>query len=269
MIRKIIHISIFALLLQVNVANAGASGSEELKSADSRNTADECFESFSRAMFKINHGLDKVIFEPVAKGYRALPVPIRKGTGNVVDNLRSLLTFSNNILQGDFNAAGNTAGRFLVNTTVGILGIFDPATGMGLKENGKEDFGQTMAVWGTSGGCYFVLPILGPTTVRDSIGLVGNVFLDPVYQITHNSEINGGIGNGKYSEHNYYYYRGTGAVDFRAKNIESWDSLEKNSIDLYASLKSLYLQNRNKKILNSKSAIETQDDSDWEEIETN
>ena len=119
-------------------------------------------------------------------------------------------------------------------------------------------------------GCYFVLPILGPTTARDAIGLVGNVFLDPVYQVTHNTEIdNGVVGNANYSEHNYYYYRGTGAVDFRAKNIESWDSLEKNSIDLYASLKSLYLQNRKQKILNSKSTIETQDDSDWEEIDSN
>ena len=91
-----------------------------------------------------------------------------------------------------------------------------------------------------------------------------------VYQITHNTEIsNGVIGNGNYSEHNYYYYRGTSAVDFRAKNIESFDSVEKNSIDLYASLKSLYLQDRNKKIRNSKSAVETQDDSDWEEIDTN
>jgi phospholipid-binding lipoprotein MlaA len=114
-----------------------------------------------------------------------------------------------------------------------------------------------------------VLPILGPTTIRDSIGLVGNVFLDPVYQITHNTEVNAGIGNQSYSEHNYYYYRGTGAVDFRAKNIESFDTLEETSIDLYASVKSLYLQNRNKMIMNSQSSIETQDDSDWEEIDTN
>ena len=77
------------------------------------------------------------------------------------------------------------------------------------------------------------------------------------------------MGNSNYSEHNYYFYRGTGAVDFRAKNIESFDSLEENSIDLYASVKSLYLQNRKQKILNSKSTIETQDDSDWEEIDTN
>ena len=115
-----------------------------------------------------------------------------------------------------------------------------------------------------------MLPVLGPTTVRDSVGLVGNVFLDPVYQITHNTEIdNGVVGNGNYSEHNYYYYRGTGAVDFRSKNIESFDSLEKNAIDLYATVKSLYLQERNKKIANSQSIVETQDASDWEEIDTN
>ena len=269
MIRKFVFISIFTLLLQTNMVTAGTTGSEELKGSGSQDTASECFEGFSRAMFKLNHGLDKVIFEPVAKGYRALPQPVRKGTGNVVDNLRSLLTFSNNILQGDFRKAGNTAGRFAINTTVGVLGIWDPATALGIEESGKEDFGQTMGVWGADSGCYFVLPILGPTTTRDAIGLVGNVFLDPIYQITHDTEIaNGIVGNGNYSEHNYYYYRSTGAVDFRAKNIESFESLEKNSIDLYASLKSLYLQDRAKKIKNSKSAIETQDDSDWEEIST-
>ena len=270
MIRKIIYISIVALLLQTNVANAGTTGSEELKKSGSTGTTTECFEGFSRAMFKFNHALDSVIFEPVAKGYRALPVPIRKGTGNVIDNLRSLLTLSNNLLQGDFRKAGNTAGRFAINTTVVVLGVWDPASALGLQEHGKEDFGQTMGVWGADSGCYFVLPVLGPTTTRDAVGLVGNIFLDPVYQITHNTEIsNGVVGNSNYSEHNYFYYRGTGAVDFRAKNIESFDSLEKNSIDLYASLKSLYLQDRNKKIKNSKSTVETQNDADWEEIDTN
>ena len=268
MIRKILYISLFSLLLQTSIGNAGSTGSEELKSA-TKTTANECFEDVSRAMFKFNHGLDKVLFKPIAKGYRALPVPVRKATGNVTDNLRSLLTLSNNLLQGEFRAAGNTAGRFAVNTTVGVLGIFDPASALGLEETGIEDFGQTLGVWGADPGCYFVLPVLGPTTARDAIGKVGNIFLDPVYQITHNTEINNGvIGNSTYSEHNYYYYRGTGAVDFRAKNIESFDSLEKNSIDLYASLKSLYLQNRSKKITNAESTTETQNDSDWEEIET-
>ena len=270
MLRKFIYISVFSLLLQTSSVIAGSTGSETLKKSVSQGTAEECFEGVSRVMFKFNHALDKAIFKPVAKGYRVLPAPIRKGTGNAVDNLRSLLTFSNHVLQGDFREAGTTAGRFAVNTTVGILGIFDPATKLGLKEQGKEDFGQTLGRWGVGSGCYFVLPILGPTTIRGVAGKVGNIFLDPVYQVTHNSEVdNGVVGNGNYSEHNYYYYRGTGAVDFRAKNIESWNSLEENSIDLYASLKSLYLQNRKQKIANSKSTVETQDDSDWEEIDTN
>ena len=269
MIRRLIYITIFTLLLQTTSVFAGTTGSEELSKSGSQDSANECFEGFSRAMFTFNHALDRIVFEPVAKGYRALPVPIRKGTGNVVDNLRSLLTFSNNILQGNFRGAGNTAARFGINTTAGILGVFDPATKLGFEDQGKEDFGQTLGVWGTESGCYFVLPILGPTTTRDAVGLVGNIFIDPVYQITHNTEIdNGVVGNSTYSEHNYYYYRGTGAVDFRAKNIESWDSLEENSIDLYASLKSLYLQNRKQKIANSTSTVETQDDSDWEEIDT-
>ena len=265
MIRKIIYVWILVFTLQTTTVLAGATGSEELKGNKNPSTADECFEGFSRAVFAFNHGLDTAIFEPVAKGYRALPVPIRKGTGNVVSNLRSLLTFSNNILQGDFRKAGNTAGRFVINSTVGILGIWDPASAIGLEKTGKEDFGQTLGVWGSESGCYFVMPILGPTTVRDAVGLVGNMFIDPVYRVTHND----GIADRNYSEHNYWYYRTTGSVDFRAKNIESFDSLEETSIDLYASLKSLYLQNRNKKIANSTSTVETQSDDDWEEIDSN
>ena len=264
MTRKIIYISIITLILNLGVANAGSTGSENLKTNSSQNSANECFEGLSRAMFKFNYALDGALFEPVARGYRSLPVGIRKGTGNVVNNLRSLLTLSNNILQGDFAKAGNTAGRFAVNSTVGVLGIFDPASHLGLKDSGKEDFGQTIGSWGTNSGCYFVLPILGPTTARDAVGLVGNMFLDPVYQITHNTE----VADRSFSEHNFWYYRSTGAVDFRAKNIESFNSVEENSIDLYASVKSLYLQDRNKKISNSKSSTETQNDDDWEEIDT-
>jgi len=235
--------------------------------AGEKYTANECFENFSRGTFKFNQALDKAIFKPVAKGYRMIPVPIRKGTSNVVGNLRSLLSLSNNLLQGDLRGAGNTAGRFLINSTVGILGIFDPATHMGLAKRSREDFGQTLGVWGTDTGCYFVLPILGPTTTRDAVGLVGNVFIDPVYQLTHNTETDIIVGNDNLQEHNYYYYRGTDAVDFRSKNIESIDSLERNSIDFYASIKSLYLQNRAQKISNLAKSDKTQEDSDWEEID--
>ena len=233
-------------------------------SANEKYTANECFEGVSRATLKFNMGLDKAVFKPIAKGYRSLPIPVRMGTSNAVENLRSLLTLSNNLLQGDWQLAGNTAGRFAVNSTVGILGIFDPATKMGLEKKSREDFGQTLAVWGTDSGCYFVLPVLGPTTARDAVGLVGNTFLDPVYQITHNTE----VFDRSYSEHNYYYYKGTDSVDFRSKNIESIESLEKNSIDFYASVKSLYLQNRIQKITNEEISEKSQDDSDWDEIDS-
>ena len=235
--------------------------------ASEKYTANECFEKFSRGTLKFNQALDKAIFKPVAKGYRALPVPIRTGSSNFIENLRSLLTFSNNVLQGDLKGAGNTAGRFAINTTVGILGVFDPASKMGFEKKSREDFGQTLGVWGADTGCYFVLPVLGPTTARDALGMVGNVFIDPVYQLTHGSETNIVVGNENVGEHNYYIYKGTDAVDFRSKNIESIDSLENNSIDFYASVKSLYLQNRAQKIANSPIANKSQDDSDWEEID--
>ena len=231
--------------------------------AKEKYTANECFESVSRATLKFNMGLDKALFKPLAKGYRSLPVPIRMGTSNAVENLRSLLTLSNNILQGDWQLAGNTAGRFAINSTVGILGVFDPAEKMGLEKRSREDFGQTLAVWGSDSGCYFILPVLGPTTARDAVGLGGNTFLDPIYQITHNTEVM----DRSYSEHNYYYYKGTDAVDFRSKNIESIDSLEKNSIDFNAYVKSLYLQNRLQKITNEEVSGKSQDDSDWEEVD--
>ena len=234
--------------------------------ADEKYTANECFEKFSRGTLKFNQALDKAIFKPIAKGYRVLPQPIRTGTNNFVSNLRSLLSFSNNVLQGDFKSAGNT-GRFAINTTVGILGVFDPASKMGFEKKSREDFGQTLGVWGAGPGCYFVLPVLGPTTTRDAVGLIGNVFVDPVYHLTHNSETDIIVGNENLSEHNYYYYRGTDAIDFRSKNIESFDSLEENSIDFYASLKSLYLQNRQQRILNSPISNRDSNDSDWEEID--
>ena len=269
-VRKFLLLMTVLFLVQTTSVFAGTTGSEDLKKVSSSSeSAGECFEGVSRAIFKFNHGLDKALFKPIAKGYRKLPVPVRKGTGNVIDNLRSLLTLSNNILQGEFREAGNTAGRFVINSTVGILGIWDPAAAaFGLEDKGKEDFGQTLGAWGVDSGCYFVLPILGPTTVRDAVGIVGSTFVDPVFHVTHNTETDMLIGNNNYQEHNYYFYRGTDAMDFRAKNIDSFDSVEKNSMDLYASVKSLYLQNRKQKISNSQSTIESLDDSDWEEIDT-
>ena len=131
----------------------------------------DCFEGLNRATFAFNQGLDKAIFEPIAKGYRKLPSPIRTGTGNVVSNLSNLITIPNNLLQGDFKTAGINTARLSVNTTIGIFGIFDVAQQMGfVKDYKREDYGQTLGTWGVGEGCYVVLPILGPSTVRDTVG---------------------------------------------------------------------------------------------------
>ena len=225
----------------------------------------DCFEGLNRATFAFNQGLDKAIFEPIAKGYRKLPSPIRTGTGNVVSNLSNLITIPNNLLQGDFKTAGINTARLSVNTTIGIFGIFDVAQQMGfVKDYKKEDYGQTLGTWGVGEGCYVVLPILGPSTVRDTVGsLTGFVGGDPWYNVTVKNDTQ------YFKDSDYYVSRGTDGLDFRAKNIDSFDNLEKNSMDFYASVRSLYLQDRKQKILNSNKIVDTQDDSDWDEIQSN
>ena len=156
-------------------------------SAAEKYTANECFEKLSRGTLKFNQGLDKAVFKPIAKGFRALPLPIRTGTSNFVGNLRSLLTFTNNILQGDINGAGNTAGRFAINTTVGILGIFDPASKMGFEKRSREDFGQTLGFWGVSSGPYMILPVFGASNLRDSLGLILDTLLNPLQYLDDSS----------------------------------------------------------------------------------
>ena len=223
----------------------------------------ECFEGVNRGIFAFNKALDNIIVEPVAKGYRKLPSPIRTGTGNFLNNLSLLSTIPNNVLQGDLDLAVKNSSRLVINTTIGILGIFDPAENMGLNNYEREDYGQTFAKWGMGEGCYLVLPVLGPSTVRDASGkLMSYLGGDPWYNITVANDTQ------YVNEADYYVSRVSSAVDFRAKNINSFDNLEKNSIDFYASVKSLYLQDRKQRILNSNKIIDTQDDSDWEEIDT-
>ena len=217
-------------------------------------SADECFEKVSRAMFKFNMVLDDVILEPVAKGYNKLPSPIRSGTSNFTSNIGTLLSIPNNLFQGNIKQLGHSVGSFAVNTTIGILGFLNPAEKIGLKPN-KEDVGQTLGSYGVEAGCYFVLPVFGPTTVRDSIGLMADTFVDPFAHVTiRENQLLGTSGNSL----DYYSVKGTTLVNFRADNDANFESLEKNSLDLYSSLKSIYLQDRENKIKNSNA--EEQDD---------
>ena len=207
----------------------------------------ECFEKISRGIFKFNKILDKNILRPVAAGFNKLPDPIKNGTGNFTSNIGTLLTVPNHILQGNFRLAGESSASFLINSTIGILGFANPAAKMGLK-NQQEDIGQTLGAYGVGAGCYFVLPILGPTTIRDSAGMIADSFVDPFAHVTlRENELLSISG----SQIDYYSVKGASAVDFRADNMTNLDSLEKNSIDMYAAMKSLYLQNTEKKIGNT------------------
>ena len=217
------------------------------------NATRECFENTSRTIFKFNMALDEAVLEPLAKGYNKLPSPIKKGTSNFTSNIGILLSIPNNILQGNFKQLGHSIGSFALNTSVGIFGFFNPAEKIGLKPH-EEDVGQTLGSYGIGPGCYFVLPLLGPTTVRDSIGLIADTFVDPFAHITiREHELLSTSGNSL----DYFTVKGATIVDFRANNDANIQSLEKNSIDFYSSLKSIYLQDRENKIRNS---IEDQDE---------
>ena len=208
---------------------------------------EECFEKTSRAIFKFNMAIDDAILEPIAKGYNKLPEPIKNGTSNFTSNLAILMSIPNNLLQANFNQLGHSVGSFAINSTIGVLGFFNPAEKIGLKPH-KEDVGQTLGSYGIGPGCYFVLPILGPTNVRDSFGLLADTFVDPFAHITiREKELLGASGTSL----DYYTVKTTSAIDFRGDNIVNFESLEKNSIDLYSSVKSIYLQNRENQINNS------------------
>ncbi len=259
MIKKIVIILFTTFALTLNVS-AGSDGELILKKNEPSEVKD-CFEKINRVTFKFNQALDGMIFQPVATLYRKLPSPAKTSMSNSLENISHLATIPNNLLQGDFKQAGINTGRFIVNTTLGVLGLFDVAQYLGLTGYEREDYGQSFAKLGVGPGCYVVLPVLGPSTVRDTVGSTLN-FLggDPWYNVSVKNDTQ------YFNDSDYYFSKGMSGVDFRAKNYDSIENLEKNSLDFYASVKSLYLQDRQQKILNTKRIIDTQDDSDWEEI---
>jgi phospholipid-binding lipoprotein MlaA len=254
----IIIITTLALICNVNAASDGDLLLEKNKPSEIK----DCFEGLNRTTFAFNQTLDGIIFKPVASVYKKLPSPLKSGVSNSLDNLSNLVTIPNNLLQGDFATAGVNTGRLLINTTVGLLGLIDVATAMGFSEYEKEDYGQSLAKTGVGPGCYIVLPVLGPSTARDTVASVTSfVGGDAWYNVTVRNDTQ------HFSDIDYYSSKITAGVDFRAKNYDSIANLEKNSLDFYASVKSLYLQDRQQKILNTKKIVDTQNDSDWEEIE--
>tara|TARA_B100000767_G_scaffold224555_1_gene213658 strand:- start:315 stop:1097 length:783 start_codon:yes stop_codon:yes gene_type:complete len=256
--KNLLKVFLISIILATNVS-ADTDGENNL--SKKAKPIKDCFESLNRGSFALNQGLDKVIFKPVAMAYRNLPSPIKTGTSNALNNLSSLITIPNNFLQGDFKKGGINTGRFIINTTVGVLGIFNVAEKAGFSKYEKEDYGQTLGVWGVGAGCYLVLPVLGPSTIRDTAGSFINVMGgDPWYNVSSH-------GNNEYlSKSDYITSKALTGIDFRAKNIQSIDNLQKNSLDFYASVRSLYLQDRQKKIMNRNAVIEIMYEGDWEEV---
>lgn len=205
-------------------------------------------EPFNRVMFEINRGLDALFLKPLAEFYMLLlPPPIQTGIHNFVTNLRAPVTFFNDLLQLEGARALNTAGRFAVNTTVGIGGLLDWASNWGMPYH-NEDFGQTLAVWGLGEGPYLVLPVVGPSNPRDAVGIgVDSAILDPF----------GFLATFIYNESFLidvlsYTRLGLTAVDARARNYDALNDIEKNSLDFYAAMRSLYRQSRASEIANGR-----------------
>ena len=263
MLKKLLITIISVLLLAFN-ANAGSDGDLVLNKNQPDKIKD-CFEKLNRTTFAVNQSLDRAIIKPIAKGYGNLPDGIQNATSNAVKNLSNLITIPNNILQGDVKTAIVNTGRLVLNTTVGLLGTIDVANKIGFPKYEKEDYGQTLGAWGIGPGCYIVLPILGPSTIRDTAGSFVNVLGgDPWY----NASVHGN--NEFLSESAFLASKAISGIDFRSNNLNSFDNLEKNSIDFYASLRSLYLQDRQNKIKNNQRGsvdVLYKDDEDWEEID--
>ncbi len=189
----------------------------------------------------MNQDFDHAVLLPTARAYvDVVPDPARDGVHNFLDNLNAPIVFANDLLQGEVGLAGETVGRFGLNSTLGLGGLIDVATPAGIP-NHSADFGQTLGIWGVGDGPYLVLPLLGPDNPRDLTGLAADIFMDPLM----------------YAHIRDYTYWGIGeyglvVLDTRARNIETIEDLENSSVDFYASERSLYRQYRDNQIHHGK-----------------
>ncbi|MBT5158084.1 MAG: VacJ family lipoprotein [Rhodobiaceae bacterium] len=241
------HIQKFlmASLLASSLAACASSGAVPATAGSDRDP----YESFNRKMFAVEQTLDAYVLEPVAKGYLYVPQPVRRSFRNFLNNLISPVTLANDLFQGEMARASTTALRLGINTVVGIGGLFDPATRLGLERH-EEDFGQTLATYGVKPGPYLYIPLLGPSPPRDLFGWGFDWLFDPV-TYTGSDSLTGPIVR--------YTLDG---VDARAANMGIIDEIERSSIDFYATVRSLYRQNRESEINNGVTNIDDLPDID-------
>ncbi len=239
--RKVLILSFaFAAITSLLGACATPPDPQDQAATEAYQEANDPLEPMNRYFFSVNMFLDEILLKPFAGWYHvALPDPAEDGVRNALRNLRSPVVLANDVFQGEINRAGTTIGRFLINSTLGVGGLVDVASMMGLKYH-DEDFGQTLGVWGSGEGPYLHLPFLGPSNPRDLSGKMVDYVLDPltwvgyIYNVSYINTIRTGLD----------------AVDTRARNLESIAELKKGSLDFYATIRSLYRQKRNDAIKN-------------------
>lgn len=215
------------------------------------------WEGFNRKMFAVNDRLDRALIVPSAKAYRKVThKKQRKGIRNLLANARTPVILVNDLLQGEFKRAGETMGRFVVNTTIGFGGMGDPAERLGIPQH-SEDFGQTLAVWGAPQGPYLVLPFFGPSSLRGGFGAAVDIGVDPVFWVRTDT-----------AQYTRFTRAGVTALALREPLIEPLADIKEGSLDYYASLRSFYLQSRKREIANGRTNFEDLPDiGDFEEFD--
>lgn len=237
--KRLIMSALFVVSASMSLAACSSTKSTEAEIYDP-------IEGVNRVTLKVNDALDKAILEPVAKGYRYVtPKAGRTVVSNFLRNLNSPIIIGNELLQGDFKGAGNATARVIINTLAGFGGILDLASEGGI-EYQPEDFGQTLATWGVGDGMYVMLPLLGPSTLRDASGRLVDSYADPLRIYLFNIE----------EEHIHYTRIAASVVSQREELIEVINDLRKNSFDYYAAIRSAYYQKRQSLITDSNGGAE-------------
>ena len=209
-------------------------------SAIAQQSAKDPFEGFNRAMFAVNEGLDTVAVKPIAQAYDFVtPLPVRAGVGDFFSNILDVRNVLNNTLQGKLGDAGVDLGRLLINSTIGIFGLFDVASEIGLEKH-DEDFGQTLAVWGWEDSSFLFWPLVGPKTVRDTGGLIVDVYTDPTRYTVNKSVA---------TRNSLIALR---FVDVRASLLPSDKVVDEAALDKYAYVRDAYLQRRRNQIFDGR-----------------
>lgn len=233
---------LFALLALMPLLSACADMPKTPEAQAEAKAINDPLEPMNRVIFDVNDFLDRLLIRPLTELYRfVVPDYMRDRVANVVANIGEPVIFANDLMEGRLNSAGITAQRFLINTTVGVAGIWEVADGWGLpKQSG--DFGQTLHTWGINGGPYLVLPLFGPSNFRDAIGLGVDMAMSPWQYVAYDEG-----GQGTENRYNFSEWAADGLTR-RDQSIEGLDALRAGSLDFYAEMRSVYKQYRDKQL---------------------